>query len=218
MIPLPALQGTMQKHLCLWCFREHPTRRVLVRAVFPPQSGWTLTQVLCYTGQRYSRRTWSWKFWEISRQWRYEHNQSTLYTPCMCRHLKKKKKESEETCQKNMKSQRVMGMGGPFWQFVRIQKNYFFKYEWADTSLVDGHAGIIIVAVSNFRACARVVLTFVTFNCRALRDRENFFARIILQNRTKTHLMLCENMINGNTYQTPAEPERTPHTLQQKLS
>lgn len=92
MIPLPALQGTMQKHLCLWCFREHPTRRVLVRAVFPPQSGWTLTQVLCYTGQRYSRRTWSWKFWEISRQWRYEHNQSTLYTPCMCRHLKKKKK------------------------------------------------------------------------------------------------------------------------------
>lgn len=91
MIPLPALQGTMQKHLCFWCFREHPTRRMPVRAVFPPQSGWTLTQVLCYTGQRYSRSTWSWKFWEISQQRRYERNQSTLYTPCMCRHLKNRK-------------------------------------------------------------------------------------------------------------------------------
>lgn len=72
------------------------------------------------------------------------------------------------TLKKNMKSQRVMEMVVPFWHFVKITERLFFlKYEWADTSFVDGHAGIIIVAVSNFRACARVVLTMVTFNCRA---------------------------------------------------
>lgn len=100
MIPLPALRGTMQKR-----FREHPTRRVLVRAVFPPQSGWTRTQVLCYTGQWYSRRTWSWKFWEISRRLHCSYNQSTLYTACMCHHL-----EEKGVSRYVMESQRVMEM------------------------------------------------------------------------------------------------------------
>lgn len=119
MIPLPALQGTMQKRLCLWRFRAHPTRRVLVRAVFPPQSGWTRTQVLCYTGQWHSRRTWSWKFWETSGRVCCTHTQSTLYTACMCHHLEKKGRTERYV----MQSQRVMGMVGPFWQFVRIQKD-----------------------------------------------------------------------------------------------
>lgn len=86
MIPLPALRGTVQKR-----FREHPTRRGLVRAVLPPQSGWTRTQLLRYTGQWYSRRTWSWKYRETSPWLCCSYNQSTLYTACMCHHLSRRR-------------------------------------------------------------------------------------------------------------------------------
>ncbi len=190
------------------CFREHPTRRVLVRALCPPQSGRTRTRVLCYTGRWYSRSTWSWKFWEISRRLRCGYNQSTLYTACMCRHLEER---GEQICHAKSK-----GHGKDLWEY---RKTLFPKNEWAGTSLVDGQAGVIIVAVSDFRAFARVVLTTVTFNGRALKDKDRFFSsEIVMQNMTKTHLMHGVNRLNDNTYQAPPEPERTPHTLQQKLS